>query len=129
MPAGDPLGAKREAEISRAIRAAEASCGLTFSVFLGPLGARPAEQAAALHTRLDDAADTVLVAVDPVGHAAEVVVGESARRYLDDRAAGLGCVAMTPQLSAGDVTGGVVNGLRTLAEHARHPKVLHRDEP
>lgn len=129
MPAGDPLGARRETEITRAIRAAQDSCGLTFSVYLGPLGTEPAARAGELHAELEDAATTVLVAVDPAGRAAEVVVGRDAARLLDDRAAGLGCVAMTPQLSTGDVTGGVVNGLRTLAEHARHPRVLHRDQP
>jgi hypothetical protein len=36
---------------------------------------------------------------------------------------------MTGQLAAGDLAGGVVNGLRTLAEHARHPRTLHTDEP
>jgi hypothetical protein len=129
VPAGDPLGARREAEITRAIRAAQDSCGLTFSVYLGPLGADPASRAGELHAQLEDAASSVLVAVDPQARAAEVVVGHEASRLLDDRAAGLGCVAMTPELSAGDITGGVVNGLRTLAEHARHPRVLHRDQP
>jgi hypothetical protein len=59
----------------------------------------------------------------------EIVTGSSSRRWLDDRACALAVLAMTTSFGAGDLAGGLVNGLRSLGEHSRHPRVLHLDEP
>ena len=48
---------------------------------------------------------------------------------LDDRSCALAALTMTSQFGMGDLSGGIVNGLRTLAEHARHPRTLHLDQP
>ena len=129
MPTGEIFTERQREDIARAIRGAEQDTGLHFSVYLGSLGDSTRERALALHGSLAEVASSVLVAVDPGLRQTEIVTGHEAKRYLDDHACALGALAMTAQFSAGDLAGGVVNGLRTLAEHARHPKVLHLDQP
>jgi hypothetical protein len=116
-------------DVTRAVRAAELVTGTLFSVYVGPLGEDTRERALQLHAQLADAPKVVLVAVDPAARHLEIVTGAEAKRWLDDRGAGFGALAMTTQFGAGDIAGGIVNGLRTLSEHARHPRVLHTDQP
>jgi uncharacterized membrane protein YgcG len=71
----------------------------------------------------------VLVAVDPSARRLEIVMGEDLRGRLDDRACGLAALAMTTAFAAGDLAGGIVNGIRSMAEHARAPRTLHLDTP
>jgi uncharacterized membrane protein YgcG len=58
-----------------------------------------------------------------------VVTGIEARRRLDDRAAGLAAMTMTSAFQAGDLSGGIVSGVLSLAEQARTEKSLHTDTP
>lgn len=130
MPAGEAFTDRQREEVERAVRLAEKESGLPFSVYVGPLGAQPRERAQRLHAALGPAtAAAVLVAVDPGARCLEIVTGSEAKRQLDDYACGLGALAMTTQFGAGDLAGGIVNGIRTLAEHARTPRVLHLDQP
>jgi uncharacterized membrane protein YgcG len=130
VPTGEPFGQRQREDIDRAIALARQETALAFSVYVGPLGDDTRARALALHGALGrDAGSSVLVAVDPGLRQLEIVTGSHARRYLDDRGAGLGALAMTPQMAAGDLAGGILNGLRTLTEHARHPQVLHLDQP
>jgi hypothetical protein len=127
---GDPVFTDREREdVERARRIAEADTDLHFSVYVGALGDDSRPTATALHARLTEPVSSVLVAVDPGARRIEVVTGSMSRRWLDDRACALAILAMTTSFTAGDLAGGIVNGLRTLGEHARHPRVLHLDEP
>lgn len=130
MPTGEVFSERQVLDVERAIAGAETDTGLHFSVYIGALGASTRDQALIVHGALgDEAARSVLVAVDPGLRQTEIVTGADAKRFLDDHAAALGALAMTTQLNAGDLAGGVVNGLRTLAEHARHPQTLHLDQP
>ena len=130
MPASDAFSERQRDDIGRAVRIAEKDTGLRFSVYVGSLGTSSRERALVLHGALGaDADEAVLVAVDPGSRAVEIVTGPEARRYLDDRAAALGALTMQSQLVTGDLAAGIVNGVRTLAEHARHPRVLHLDQP
>lgn len=130
MPAGEAFSDRQRNEITRAIRLAEKESGLRFAVHVGALGADSRGQALRLHAQLGDrAARAVLVAVDPGDRRLEVVTGSEAKRQLDDYSCGLGALSMTTQFGAGDLVGGIVNGLLTLGEHARSPKVLHLNEP
>ena len=130
MVSGDPVFTDREHEdVERARRIAEADTGLLFSVFVGALGDDSRRTATSLHGRLPAPTSSVLVGVDPGTRRVEVVTGSMSRRWLDDRACALAILAMTTSFSTGDLAGGIVNGLRTLGEHARHPRVLHLDEP
>jgi hypothetical protein len=130
VPSGDDVFTERERDdILRAVKLADSEGGLPFSVYVGPLGDDSRARALTLHGGLPDPRHGVLAAVDPGTRRVEVVTGPESKRYLDDRAATLGVLAMTTSFSAGDLAGGIVNGLRTLAEHARHPRVLHLDQP
>jgi hypothetical protein len=130
VPTGEVFSARQRDDVARAIRGADEDTGLHFSVYIGSLVGSTRERALQLHASLGAQADqSVLVAVDPGLRQTEIVTGHEAKRYLDDHACALGALAMTTQFSAGDLAGGLVNGLRTLAEHARHPKVLHLDQP
>lgn len=130
MVGGDEVFTDHEREdIERAVRLAEADTDLLFSVYVGALGDGSRETAAALHHRLPEHERAVLVAVDPGSRRVEIVTGSASRRWLDDRSCGLAVLSMTTSFSAGALDAGIVNGVRTLAEHARHPRVLHLDEP
>jgi uncharacterized membrane protein YgcG len=127
---GDDVFTDREREeIERAAKLAEADTDVHFSVYVGALAEDSHATAAALHRRLRGHARAVLVAVDPGARRVEIITGAEARRWLDDRSCALALLSMISSLTAGDLEGGIVNGLRTLAEHARHPRVLHLDEP
>lgn len=130
VPSGEDVFTEREREdIRRALKLADSESGLPFSVYVGALGDDSRARALTLHGALPDPRTGVLVAVDPGTRRVEVVTGPESKRYLDDRASTLGVLAMTTSFSAADLAGGIVNGLRTLADHARHPRVLHLDQP
>jgi uncharacterized membrane protein YgcG len=130
VPTGEVFSERQREDIARAIRGAQDDTGLHFSVYVGSLGSSTRERALQLHGALGDGSDhSALIAVDPGLRQTEIVTGHEAKRYLDDHACALGALAMTTQFNSGDLAGGIVNGLRTLAEHARHPKTLHLDQP
>lgn len=126
MPAGDAFSAGQVAAIERAIRQAEKESGLHYSVFVGS----PDEDLRNYGRRLLAALGSrggaaVVVCVDPAARRLEVLTGELAARALDDRATALGAMSMTSSFAAGDLAGGIVAGLHTLAEHARQPRTMH----
>ena len=114
----------------RAIRLARQESELPVSVYVGTLEGDSRAMAQQLHGALgESAADSVLVAVDPGARRVEIVTGPRARRRLDDRAAGLAAMTMTTAFQAGDLSGGIANGVLALAEHAHTPRSLHTDTP
>ena len=130
MVSGDDVFTDKEREdIERAVRIAEADTDLRFAVYVGALGDDSRTIATALHRGLPEQSRSVLVAVDPGARRVEIVTGAASKRWLDDRSCGLAVLSMTTSFSAGGLADGLVNGVRTLAEHARHPRVLHLDEP
>jgi len=129
VPAGEAFSSRQREDVERAVRLAERDSGLRFVVYVGALDGDSRQRAVLLHGALGQDADAaVLLAVDPASRQVEIVTGHTARRHLDDYGCGLGALAMTTQFAAGDLAGGIVNGLRTLAEHARAPRVLHLDD-
>jgi Domain of unknown function (DUF5130) len=130
VPAGEAFSLAQTMTIERAIAHAEAEGGLPFSVYVGPLTEDSRQRAVTLHAgATGDPSRLILIAIDLAGRRLEVVTGEAAKRDLDDRSCALAALSMTSALSAGDLVGAIVDGLSTLAEHARHPKVLHTDQP
>lgn len=124
MPGGNALSRRATLDIERAVRLAEQMTGLRFSVYIGSLGDPPRVRAEQLHAQLGaQAPNAVLLAVDPLAHAIEVVTGPSARRRLSDADAVLATVTMTNSFVIGDLVGGIVDGLRSLAEHASPARV------
>jgi uncharacterized membrane protein YgcG len=128
VPAGEAFTQRQQEDIAKAIRFARRESELPVSVYVGDLEGDPREHAERLHAALGSrAAGTALVAVDPSGRRLEIVTGSELRHRLDDRACGLASLSMTTSFSAGDLSGGIVHGVRQLAEHARAPRVLHTD--
>ena len=72
-----------------------------------------------LHAALADRADeAVFLLVAPGQRRLEIVTGSSARRRVPDRACALAALSMTSSFGGGDLVGGVVQGLRMLADTA-----------
>ncbi len=102
--------------------------GYAFALYVGPLeGGRDA--AMAVHSGLRNPASTVLVAVDPSQRSIEIVTGVNAAVNLMDQACEFAAASMASSFVAGDLAGGLREGIVMLAEHARHPRTLHLDDP
>lgn len=130
MPAGDAFSERQQDDVVRAIRLARKQSQLPVSVYVGTLEGDSRAMALQLHHALGAEADqSVLVAVDPGARRVEIVTGTAVRRRLDDRSAGLAAMTMTSAFQAGDLSGGIANGVLALAEHAHAPKSLHTDLP
>ena len=113
-----PLSTRALLRIDEALRLADASTGLTFSVYIGELGEASRETAELLHGRLADPDVSILIAISPNERVLEVVTGSRARRRVLDRSAKLAALSMSAAFAGGDLGGGIVAGLAQLAEHA-----------
>lgn len=130
MPTGEAFSERQHEEIVRAIRQARQESGLPVSVYVGELTGEPRAAAARLHGALGADMDrAVLVAVDPTARSLEIVTGRESARHLDERACALASMSMTSAFQGGDLAGGIVTGVRMLAEQARAPRTLHSDQP
>ncbi len=124
MAVGD-FSSAQEAEIDRAIRAAETACRFEFSVFVGPTDGDPHAYARRLHASLSSPARSVLILVDPSSRVLEVITGSVVRRSLSDDSVRLAVAGMESAFSGGDLVGGIKHGVGQLAEAARKPATLH----
>lgn len=128
VPAGETFSGGQVDAIERAIAHAHSESDLSYSVFVGAPDGDLREQGRRLLGALGAAADhSVVVVIDPAHRRLEILTGSTSARYLDDRATALGAMSMTSSFAAGDLAGGIVAGLHTLSEHARHPRTLHSD--
>lgn len=125
MLAGDQLTPADSARLGRAIRIAEEASGFTFSVFLTTAADDSRAYALRLHGSLDEPDRSVLVLCDPGSRILEIVTGRAARRALSDRVCALAAATMRSSFVAGDVVGGLENGLAQLGEAGRQPPTLH----
>ena len=115
-----PLSVRALQRIDEALRLADTSTGLTFSVYIGEVCATPREASELLHGRLADPDVSVLVAISPNERLLEVVTGSLARRRVLDRDAKLAALSMSAAFAGGDLGGGIVAGIAQLADHAGH---------
>ena len=112
------------ARLDEALTMSSRETGLFFNLYLGDLGKRTRSRAEELHASSKaDPSDSVLIAVSPGQRVVEVVTGASAGRRLPDRACALAVLSMTSSFAAGDLVGGLVNGLRQLSDQAGRPPV------
>lgn len=118
MPNGDPFTDEQMHELSRAASTASAETGLRYSVFVGTAEGDVRRYAERVHAALEQAPRSVLIFVSPGQRRLEVVVGREARDRVDDRACALAALSMCSAFGGGDLTGGLVTGLRMLAEAA-----------
>ncbi|HEY5821977.1 MAG TPA: DUF5130 family protein [Propionibacteriaceae bacterium] len=129
VPAGDALSASELERLKKAQSNAQTASGLTFSVFVGVSEEDSRAYAERLHSALDDPHHSVLVLCDPGFRAMEIITGSEARRSLDDVECRLAAASMQTSFVAGDIVGGLVNGIQQLGEAARAPKTLHTKRP
>lgn len=112
----------QQAQLSRideALTLASRETGLLFSVYVGDLGQDSRATAEALFAKLGaSSAVPVLIALSPADRKLEIITGGESARRIPNRAAGLAALAMRASFSNGDLTGGIVNGLRQLADAA-----------
>jgi hypothetical protein len=113
-----PFNTRQLLRLDQALRVADESTGLTFSVYVGDLDEPARGHAEKLHGQLADPARSVLVAVSPNQRVLEIVTGSEARRRIPDRDAKLAALSMTAAFGGGDLTGGIILGLDQLATHA-----------
>jgi hypothetical protein len=113
-----PLSTRSLLRLDEALRLADASTSLTFSVYIGELGENSREAAELLHGRLADPDVSVLVAISPNQRLLEIVTGSQVRRRLLDRDAKLAALSMSAAFAGGDLGGGIIAGLVQLADHA-----------
>jgi hypothetical protein len=107
------------ARLDEALTMSSRETGLRFTLYLGDLGKRTRVRAEELHaTSGEDPAGSVLIAISPGQRVVEVVTGEHASRRLPDRACALAVLSMTTSFAGGDLVGGIVNGLRQMADQA-----------
>lgn len=116
---GSPFSIAERNTLDEVIAAAELTTGLRFSVYLGDLGADTRTTAEGLLAGLGpETPVSVLLAVSPGQKVVEVVTGAEAGRRISDRSARLSVLSTIASCSEGDLLGGLVNGVRTLADQA-----------
>ncbi|MGI8528984.1 MAG: DUF5130 family protein [Geodermatophilaceae bacterium] len=125
-PAG-PFSLKQLTRLDEALTLSSRETGVQFSLYVGALGPDPRRNAEDLHAGLGGAApDSVLVAVSPGERRLEIVTGEHTAKRLPDRSCALAALSMTASFNGGDIVGGVVNGLRMLADQVGKPSLTPR---
>lgn len=116
-----PFSVVQLARLDEALTLASRETGIDFSVYLGELGSDTRVAAEKLHASIGEtAARSVLIAVSPGERVVEVVTGAAAFQRLPDRAAKLAVMSMVASFKEGDLIGGLVSGLRMLADQAGH---------
>lgn len=113
-----PLPTRALLRIDEALRLADATTGLTFSVYIGDLQNPSRGHAEKLHGQLADPDSSVLIAISPNQRLLEIVTGHAVRRRLPDRDCKLAALSMAAAFGGGDLGGGIVAGLAQLADHA-----------
>ncbi|HVM28988.1 MAG TPA: DUF5130 family protein [Mycobacteriales bacterium] len=133
MAPGEGLTPSQQERIATAIDRARAENGLDISVLVGDLVLDDLSQfragAERLHAALEDRAPSaVLFVVAPGQRRVEVVTGHAIRRRVPDRVAALAVLAMTTAFGGGDLSGGIVDAIRQVADAAgRRPALPPAD--
>lgn len=118
---GVPFSAAQLARLDEALTLASKVTRLRFSVYLGDLGEDSRAGAEKLLDQLGAAAvDSVVVAVDPGRRNLDIVTGPEAHIRLADRGCKLAVMSMLASFKEGDLLGGLLSGLRMLADQAGH---------
>lgn len=125
MPPGDGFTDAQRTRLAQAVVATEQAIGLHVVLRVGRLDGGRAAAEAVLAARGESAPASVVVAVDPTARALEIVTGSRAAEVLDDRTCALAALAMTSSFAAGDLVGGIRNGLQVLADHGRNLRTPH----
>lgn len=120
-PVGHNVGAqgftaRQLSRLDEALTLSSRESGLMFSLYVGELKQPTRAHAEALFEKLTD--DAVLLAVSPGQRALHIVTGPGSAKRLPNRACALAALAMRAAFSGGELTGGLVTGLRMLSDSA-----------
>lgn len=115
-----PFSTEQLSRLDEALTLASRDTGLLFAIYLGDLGDKPEVAAAEYQASLDSSDTAVLVAVSPGQRLVEVVTGPEAKLRLPDRGAKLAVMSMVASFKESDLFGGLLSGLRMLADQAGH---------
>lgn len=118
---GGPFTGNQLVRLDEALRIADQQSELAFSIYVGELDDPAREDAERLHDQLAAPDTSVLLAVSPNQRVLEIVTGPLAAKQLPDRVCALAALSMTAAFGGGDLAGGLVTGLRMLADQARIP--------
>ncbi|GIJ27600.1 hypothetical protein Vqi01_27620 [Micromonospora qiuiae] len=113
-----PFSTRQLLRIDEALRLADRSSGLVFSVFVGGLDEPIREHAERLHRQLAEPDRSVLIALSPNQRQLEIVTGRYARKRIPDTYAKLAALSMVSAFGGGDLAGGIIQGLDQLARYA-----------
>jgi uncharacterized membrane protein YgcG len=127
VAAGDGLTPRQQERIEQAVETARRENGLDISVLVGDLELEDLSQFRAacerLHAALGErSASAVLFVVAPGQRRVEVVTGPAVRRRVPDRVSALAVLSMTSAFRGGDLTGGIVDAVRQVADAAGRRK-------
>ena len=111
-----PFTPAQLARLDEALTLSSRETGLMFSVYVGEFVMPARAHAEALFEKLDDA--SVLLAVSPGQRILHIVTGPDSAKRLPNRACALAALAMRASFANGDLVGGLVTGLRMLADSA-----------
>jgi hypothetical protein len=111
-----PFTSRQLTRLDEALTLSSRETGLTFSIYVGELKHPTRAHAEALFEKLDD--NSVLLAVSPGQRVLHIVTGPASAQRLPNRACALAALAMRAAFANGDLTGGLVAGLRSLADYA-----------
>ncbi len=123
MAAGDGLGPRHQERIEQVVDSARKENGLDVSVLVGDLELDDLTQFRAASERLHAALGSrtraaVLIVVAPGQRRVEVVTGPEVRRRVPDRVSALAVLSMTSAFRGGDLTSGIVDAVRQIADAA-----------
>ena len=122
LPGEAPAGAftpRQLARLDEALTFATRESDLLFSLYVGEIDEPTRAAAEAMHGRLGvGAPSAVLIAVSPGQRVLQIVTGAEAAERIPNRVAALAALSMRAAFTAGDLTGGIVNGIRMLADAA-----------
>lgn len=117
-PVEGPFTTRQLLRLDEALRTADRSTGLTFSIYVGEIAEPVRKGAEELHAQLAHPDNSVLIAVSPQQRQLEIVTGSIAHKRVSDRDCKLAALSMAAAFGGGDLAGGIVSGLAQLADHA-----------
>ena len=113
------FGPRQLARLDEALTLSSWETGLTFSLYVGHLAEPTRGTAERLFDQLaKEVEDPVLVAVSPGQRVLHIVTGPESALRLPNKSCALAALSMRASFANGDLTGGIVSGLRMLADAA-----------
>ena len=133
MATGDGLDPRQQERIESAVTRVREENGLDVSVLVGDLSLDDLSQFRAASERLHAALGerspaAVLVVVAPGQRRVEIVTGPQVRRRVPDRVSALAVLAMTSAFRGGNLTGGILDAVRQIADAAGRRPALSAAE-